>query len=86
MAFLLPMIGETLVTGIEASIAGGMVHEVAQQFAPTVKTAIANETGKVISNISKNNPDGIVNKTLERANYYNTHYHNHKRKNKRRIS
>lgn len=85
MAFILPLIGEALVTGVEASVAGGVVHEIAHQFAPTVKTAIANETGKVISNISKNNPDGIVNKTLERTNYYNNSHHYHNRKNKRRI-
>lgn len=85
MAFVLPFVTESIITGIEASIAGGMVHEIAHQFAPTVKTAIADETGKVISNISKNNPDGIVNKTLERTNYYNNTHHHHKRKNKRRI-
>ena len=86
MAFVLPLIGESIITGIEASVAGGVIHEVAQQFAPTVKTAIADETGKVISNISKNNPDGLVSKTLERTNYYNNTHHHHKRKNKRRIS
>jgi len=85
MAFVLPFVTESIITGIEASIAGGMVHEIAHQFAPTVKTAIADETGKVISNISKNNPDGLVSKTLERTNYYNNTHH-HKRKNKRRIS
>ena len=85
MAFVLPLIGESIITGIEASAAGGVIHEIAHQFAPTVKTAIADETGKALSNISKNNPDGIVNKTLERTNYYNNTHH-HKRKNKRRIS
>lgn len=85
MAFVLPLIGESIITSIEASVAGGVIHEVAHQFAPTVKTAIADETGKVISNISKNNPDGLVSKTLERTNYYYNTHHN-KRKNKRRIS
>ena len=67
MAFMLPMIGETIVSGLEAGVAGGLIQEVAHQFAPPIKNIVADETGKIIGNVAKNNPDGLVNNTLEKA-------------------
>jgi len=85
MAFILPLIGETLVSGVEAGIAGGIVHEIAHQFAPPLKNIIADEAGKVIGNVAKNNPTGIVNATLQKAYLYKNIPAHHKRKIKRRI-
>lgn len=85
MAFMLPMIGETIVSGLEAGMAGGLIQEVAHQFAPPIKNIVADETGKIIGNVAKNNPDGIVNKTLNKATFYKAIPHHHKKKIKRRI-
>jgi hypothetical protein len=85
MAFMLPMIGETIVSGLEAGVAGGLIQEVAHQFAPPIKNIVADETGKIIGNVAKNNPDGIVNKTLDKATFYKSIPKHHKKRIKRRI-
>ena len=85
MAFILPMIGETIVSGLEAGMAGGLIQEVAHQFAPNIKNITADETGKIIGKMAKDNPKGIINKTLNKATFYKAIPHHHKKKIKRRI-
>lgn len=66
MAFLLP-VGELILEGVEAGVAGNMVNAVYNEFKEPAKKWISNEAGNVIGDYAKNNPNGIVDMTLDKA-------------------
>ena len=66
MAFLLP-VGELIFTGIEAGIAGNMMNAVYNEFKEPVKKVLTNEAGHLIGDYAKNNPNGVVDMTLQKA-------------------
>ena len=66
MAFLLP-VGELILDGIEAGVAGNMVNAVYNEFKEPVKKVLTEKAGKVVGDYAKANPDGYVDNIIDQA-------------------
>lgn len=77
MAFLLAPMAELVMEGIEAGVATNIVSGVSNEFVKVMKPAVSNEAGKLIGDYASNNPDGMVNMTLQSAvkNYNHKKHH-----------
>lgn len=90
MAMLAPMF-EIVLEGVESGFATNMGKEIYDYFAPEVRNAVIDITGKKVGKYAREHPSGFVNKTLEKSYQYSklpagttTHSHRHPRRGHRR--
>ena len=84
MAFLFPA-AELVLDAVEAGAVSSFGNAVINTFAPPIKQTIADESGKIIGKVAKENPGGLVDKTVDASYFYKKRPHHHKKHHKRRV-
>lgn len=76
MAFLAPF-AEIVLEGIEAGVATNIVSGISNEFVKKAKPLVSQEAGKVIADYASNNPNGMVDMTLQNTikNYNHRKHH-----------